>query len=330
MRPNLSRQCWDWGWNWGWNWGQGGRDRVRVWRRKNSSRSGKKTLLQRRLHLREDWVLWRRFSIRKWRVNVFEANHTFEEFEDDHELQRRLDFREDWEFWRTFLIGKWRVNEKKKFMSIWKENFTSEKTSFQRRPSTLDKIFDREMKSEWMYSKPTTPSKSSKTTKSFREALISEKIGNSGERFRSENEEWMKKNSSWSRKKTSLQRRLHFREEFISEKIGNSGERFRSENEEWMKKKNSSRPRKKTFLQRRLQFREDWVLWRTFSFGKWRVNEEWMKGNVALKPFRATFFLWGRNSSHGNWRRLCTLENVFVREMKSECIQTYYVTWLAI
>ena len=29
-------------------------------------------------------------------------------------------------------------------------------------------------------------------------------------------------------------------------------------------------------------------------------------------------------------RRLVTLENVFDREMKSECIQTYYVTCLAI
>ena len=32
---------------------------------KNSSRSGKKTSLQRRLHFREDWVLWRTFLIGK-------------------------------------------------------------------------------------------------------------------------------------------------------------------------------------------------------------------------------------------------------------------------
>ena len=83
--------------------------------KKNSSRSGKSKAgrtnsLKTAMSFREGWVLWRTFSIGKWRVNVFKAIHTFEEFKDDHEFQRRLHFREDWVLWRTFSIGKWRVN----------------------------------------------------------------------------------------------------------------------------------------------------------------------------------------------------------------------------
>ena len=40
-----------------------------------------------------------------------------------------------------------------------------------------------------MFSKPTMPSKSSEPTTSFIEDFVSEKIGNSGERFRSGYEE---------------------------------------------------------------------------------------------------------------------------------------------
>ena len=87
-----------------------------------------------------------------------------------------------------------------------------------------------------------------------------------------------------------------FREDFISEKIGYSGERFQSGNEEWMYSKPLVSEKTTSFQ------REDW-LWRTFSIGKWRVNVFIISEKIG------------------------TLENVFVREMKSECIQTYY--WLA-
>ena len=49
-------------------------------------------------------------------MNAFKANHAFEEFEDDHKFQR--------------------------------------KTSFQRRLGTLENVFNREMKSEYVQSQP--------------------------------------------------------------------------------------------------------------------------------------------------------------------------------
>ena len=130
----------------------------RVWSRPWVS---EKTSFQRSLHFREDWVLWGTFSIGKWRVNVFKANHAFEEFEDDHEFQRRLHNREDWVLWRTFSIGKWRVN-------VFKANHAFEEFEdnhgFQRRLHfredwVLWRTFSLsgEMKSECFQSQPRLP-----------------------------------------------------------------------------------------------------------------------------------------------------------------------------
>ena len=68
-------------------------------------------------------------------------------------------------------------------------------SSFQKRLGTLENIFAFRGNKEWMYSKPTTPSKSSKTSTSFREDFILKKITYTRERFRSENEEWMYSNT---------------------------------------------------------------------------------------------------------------------------------------
>ena len=79
-------------------------------------------------------------------------------------------------------------------------------------------------------------------------------------------------------------------------------------------------------FQRRLHFREDCVLCRTFTFGKWKVNV--FKANHAFEEFE---------DYHEFQRRLYFREDfisekivysgeLFDWEMKSECIQTYYVT----
>ena len=123
---------------------------------------------QRRLHFREDWVLWRTFSIGKWRVDVFKANHAFEEFEGDHEFQRRLHFREDFISEKIGYSGErfrsgneeWMCSKpttpskSSKMTTSFREDFISEKTSFQRRFGTLENVFDREMKSECIQSQP--------------------------------------------------------------------------------------------------------------------------------------------------------------------------------
>ena len=183
------------------------------------------------LHFIEYWVLWRTFSFGKWRVNVFKTNHAFEEFEDDHEFQRRLYFREDFISENIgysgdrFHLGneEWMYSKpttplkSSKMTTSFREDFISEKTSFQRRLGTLENVFDREMNSECIQNQPHLPRVPKTTTK--------------------------------------FQKRLHFREDFISEKIGYSGEHIRS------------------------------------------GNEEWLKVNMAINPFRATFFFFCEEGS---------------------------------
>ena len=84
----------------------------------------------------------------------------------------------------------------------------------------------------------------------------------------------------------------------VSEKIGYSGERFWSGNEEWMYS---------TILRDLLNNYE-------FQDKKIQVDPESLR---LVEQFK---------DGHKFQRRLGTLENVFDREMKSECIQTYYVT----
>ena len=65
-------------------------------------------------------------------------------------------------------------------------------------------------------------------------------------------------------------------------------------------------------------FREDWLLCRTFSIGKWRVFIISEKIGYSGERFR----LGNEECSSFQWR-LVTLENVFDREMKSECIHHF-------
>ena len=139
-------------------------------------------------HFREDWLLWRTFSIGKWRVIVF--HH----------------FREDW-LCRTFSFGKWRVNVFQHTTWLAKRLRVPRQKNSSRsgKSGTLENIFDREMKSECIQSHEF------QRRIHFREDwlvwrtvligkwrvnvfIISEKIGYSGERFRSGNEEWMYSN----------------------------------------------------------------------------------------------------------------------------------------
>ena len=152
-------------------------------------------------------------------------------------------FREDWLLWRTFSIGKWRVN-----------------------------VF--------------------KAT-SFREDFISEKIGYSVERFRSGNEEWMH---------SSFQRRLVTLENVF----------------DWEMKSECIQSHE---FQRRLHFREDWLLCRTFSIGKWRVNEFIISEKIGSgERFRSGNDEW----IYSSFQRRLALDNVFDREKKSECIQSHF------
>ena len=86
-------------------------------------------------HFREDWLLWRTFSIKKWRVNVFINSEKI-----------------GWSLWRTFLTGKWRVFIISEKIGYSGERFWSGNewmySSFQRRLVTLENVFDREIKSE--------------------------------------------------------------------------------------------------------------------------------------------------------------------------------------
>ena len=65
-------------------------------------------------------------------------------------------------------------------------------------------------------------------------------------------------------------------------------------------------------------FREDWLLWRTFSIGKWRVFIISEKIGYSVERFRS-----GNEEYSSFQRRLVTLEKVFDREMKSECIHHF-------
>ena len=130
------------------------------------------------------------------------------------------------------------------------------------------------------------------------------KVWYSGKRFRSGNEEWMYS-------------------AFISEKIG-SGECFDRE----MK----SECIQSHEFQRRLHFREDW-LWRMFSIGKWRVNvfkamsfrEDFISEKIGSgERFRSGNEEW----MYSSFQRRLALENVFDREMKSECIHHFREDWL--
>ena len=188
----------------------------------------------------ESWVLWRTFSIWKWRVNVFKANE--------------------------FSIGKW-VNVFK--ATSFREDFISEKIGY-----SVERF--RTGNEERMYSKPTTPLKNLKMTTGFREDFISEKTSFQKRLGTLENVFDPEMKSEWKKIQVDPERRLHFREDFISEKIGYSGERFRSGNEGWMKVNVAINPfRAMFFLWGRnsfMEIEEDCVLWRMFSFGKWRVN----------------------------------------------------------
>ena len=260
-----------------------------------------KASFQRRLHFREDWVLWRTFSIGKWRVNVFKGDHAFQEFEDDHKFQRRLHFREDWVLWRTFSIEKWIGNVFKANHAFqeFEDEHKSEKTSFQRRllfreDFILEKIGYsgerfRSENEEWMFSKATTPSKSSKMTTSFRVEFISEKTS-----FQRRLVSWrtfsigkwrvnvFKDNHAFQEFEDDyeFQRRLHFREGFFSEKIGYSGECFQSGNEEWMFSKATTPPKSSKTT---TGFREDFILEKIgYSGERFRSgNEEWMFSKVT-------------------------------------------------
>ena len=235
---------------------------------------------QRRLHFREDCVLCGMFSIAKWRVNVYKANHAFEEFEDDHEFQRTLHFREDWVLCRTFSLGKWRVNVFEANLAFeddhefqrrlhFREVFISEKIGY-----SGDRF--RSGNGEWMYSKPTTPSKSSKMTTSFREDFISEK-------------------ALFQRKLGTLEN--VFDREMKSECIQSQPHLWRV----WRQKKFKSI--------RKVHFREDWVLWRTFSIGKWRVNV--FKANHAFEEFEDDHELQRRLHFRFHFREDCLLCRTF-------------------
>ena len=72
-------------------------------------------------------------------------------------------------------------------------------------------------------------------------------------------------------------------------------------------------------------FREDWLLWRTFSIGKWRVKLFIISEKIgySVEHFRS-----GNEEYSSFQRRLVTLENVFNQEMKSECIHHFREYWL--
>ena len=322
-------------------------------------------------HFREDWSLWRMFLMGKWRVFIIseKIGYSGERFRLGNEwmyssFQRRLvilknvfdrkmksihHFREDWSLWRTFSIEKWRVfiiSEKIGHSGECFQPGNEEYSSFQRRLVTLESIFDREMKSihhireDWSLWRMFSTGK-------WRVFIISEKIGYSGEHFRSGNEEY----SSYQRRLVTLENVFdremkskcihHFREDWslwrtlsigkwrvfsisdkigemigkvnvfiISEKIGYSGECFWSGNEEWMY----------SSFQRRLENSgEEWMfliremsLWRTFSIGEWRVFIISEKIGYTGERFRS-----GNEWMYSSFqRRLVTLENVFDREMK--------------
>ena len=204
-------------------------------------------------HFREDWLLWRMFSVGKWRIFVISEKICLVTLENifDREIKSEYihHFREDWSLWRTFSIGKWRVN-----------------------------VF-----------------------------IISERIGHSGESFRSGNEKIH-----------------HFREDWF----GYSGERFRSGNEEWMYSSFQGRfvtlenvfdgEMKSECIH---HFREDLSLWRTFSIGEWRVfiisrskiGYSW-ENQFSIGKWRINV----THSSFPDRRRLVAQrEPVFNREMKS-------------
>ena len=166
----------------------------------------------------ESRVLWRTFSIGKWRVNVLinseKIGHTEERFRSGNE---------EWMYSKptSFQLGKeeW----------IHSKPWVSEKTSFQRRLA-LENVFDREMKGECIQSQ-----------RVFDQEMKSERIHH----FR---EDWLWRTFSIRKWRVNVFKanefsiwkwRLNvfkatsFIEDFISEKIG-SGERFRSGNEEWM------------------------------------------------------------------------------------------------
>ena len=179
---------------------------------------------QRRLHFREDWVLWRTFSIGKWRVNVFKANHALKEFEDDHEFQRRLHFKGTLENIFDQEMKSECIQSQPHLRRFQRRSWVSEKTSFQRRLGTLENVFDREMKSECIQSQP-------RLRRVRRRPRVSEKTSfqrYSGEHFQSGN---------W---RVNVFKANHT---FVE---------FKDDHE----------------FQRRLHFREDWVLWRTFSIGE--------------------------------------------------------------
>ena len=168
MWPNLCHRGWDWGWDRGWDWGQGGQDRVWVWRQKNSSQSGKKTSLQRRLNFVEDFI-----SLKI---------HFREDFISDKiSFQRRLGTLET--VFELEMKSEC-IQSQPRLPRVGRRPRVSEKTSFQRRLGTLENFFQ-SGNEEWIYSKPTTPLKSLKTTTSFREDFISENIGYTWERFHS-------------------------------------------------------------------------------------------------------------------------------------------------
>ena len=75
-------------------------------------------------------------------------------------------------------------------------------------------------------------------------------------------------------------------------------------------------------------FREDWLLWRTFSIGKWRVNvfkaTSFREDFISEKIGSVEHFRSGNEEWMYSWfQRRLALENVFDREMKSECIQSH-------
>ena len=210
-------------------------------------------------------------------------------------------------------IGKWIVNvfiisEKIGYSGERFRSGNEEYSSFQRRLVTLENVFDREMKSihhfreDWLLWRTFSIGKwrVSECIHHFREDwllwrtfsigkwivnvfIISDKIGYSGERFRSGNEEWVNVF-------------------IISDKIGYSGERFRPGNELWMYSSFQIRlVTLENVFDREMKsihhFREDWLLWRTFSIGKWvnvliisekigfsgerfRSGNEWMYSNI--------------------------------------------------
>ena len=178
-------------------------ERFRLWNEEYSSFQRRLVTLEnvfdrkmKSIHqFREDWLGYsgERFQSgnEEWMYSSFQGRLVTLENVFDREMKSECihHFREDWSLWRTFSIGKWRVfiiSEKIGYSGerfrlgneewMYSKPRVSEKISLQRRLVILENVFDQGMKGECIHH--------------FRD----DRLGYSGERFRSGNEEWMYSN----------------------------------------------------------------------------------------------------------------------------------------